>query len=233
MPPLRRSRHSAVTLGRTAGLSGCEWVCTPAHPALVRTRGDGRMTMAEPVRAHAQALLTADGRERECRHRHALILTEQAETISDGLLLHTRALTGRGLELADEFDAALHWSSAHEPELHRRLVAALGVPFYLANRLSTIADAISAWIARDDAQGAVSARLHIANAAVLISNGEIDGAVAAADGAAARYRRLGDQAGEAFAVAIQAQILNQTATSTTIDTLSGRSDPVREGASWS
>ncbi len=187
-------------------------VATLLDFALIRTRGDGRMTMAEPVRAYAQALLAEHGQEHDARHRHAMMLAEEADAISDGLLLSTRSLAARTLDLADEFDAAIHWSSTHDPALHRRLIAALGTPYYLVNRLSAIADEIPAWVRRDDARDAVSARLSLAHAVVLTSCGEIEAAVAAAADAARCRRQLGDEAGEAVAVAIQAQILSQTGT---------------------
>ena len=49
--------------------------------ALVRTGGDGRLAMPEPVRAYAHALLVEQGKELDRRRRHALMVAEEARAI--------------------------------------------------------------------------------------------------------------------------------------------------------
>jgi predicted ATPase/class 3 adenylate cyclase len=177
--------------------------------SLIRTRGDGRLTMAEPVRAYAQELLAEQGREFDCRRRHALTLAEEAEEIHDEFVFQLR-LVARAVELGREFAAAVNWSRGHDSELHRRLVAALGMPYYLASRLSLIADDIRTLVGEDEAADATSARLRFAHAVVLITDEDVEAAVAAAGEAGDCLRALGDLHGEAMAVGIQAQLLNQS-----------------------
>lgn len=192
--------------------------------SLIRVRGDGRLTMAEPIRSYAQELLLLQGRDHDCRRRHALMLAEEAEVVHDEVSFEMRLLAG-AIELGREFSAAVAWSSDHDPQLHRRLVAALGVPYALHSpgtgsknaperslpfRLSSIADDIRHFVGPDDAGDATSARLKLAYAMVLVADEDMQGAVAAVGDAAVCYRALGDERGEGLAVAIQAQLLNQS-----------------------
>ncbi len=177
--------------------------------ALVRTQGDGRLAMPEPVRAHAHALLTEQGVEPNRRRCHAMMLAEEARVIDDEFFFATPALAARTLELADEYGAAIRWSSDHDVDLHRRLVGALGIPYYLVNRLATIAGDILERVAvagLDD----TSARLHVAHGMVLASTGDVEGALAAFDRAAECRRMLGDHVHEAIARAAQAHLLYQS-----------------------
>jgi tetratricopeptide (TPR) repeat protein len=177
--------------------------------ALVRTRGDGRLAMAEPVRAYAQALLAQQGAEHDCRRRHALMLAEEAQAIDDEFFFRTPALTARTLQLTDEYAAAVRWSCNHDLDLHRRLVGALGVPYYLANRIATIAAEILEHLPIVECDDS-SARLHVAHGMVLSSNDDIEGAFAAVGRAADCRRWLGDQTREAVARAAQAHLLFQS-----------------------
>ena len=179
--------------------------------ALIRTRGDGRMSMAEPVRLHAQELLERQGRDHEVRRRHALMLAAEAESIHDELLLETRTMTSRVVELANEFTSALQWSRTRDASVHRRLIAALGIAYYLANRLPTIAGDIVELV-DEDRGDKVSARLHQAHAVVLALAGETEASAAAAGEAVRCLRQLGDERGEAIGLAVQARLLNQKGT---------------------
>jgi predicted ATPase/class 3 adenylate cyclase len=178
---------------------------------LIRTRGDGRMSMPEPVRLYAQELLERQGRDDEVRRRHALMLAAEAESIHDKLLLETRTMTSRVVELANDFTSALRWSRTHDARVHRRLVAALGTAYYLANRLPTIADDIVK-LAAEDPGDMVTARLHQAHAVVFGLAGETEASAAAAGEAVRCLRALGEQQGEAIGLAIQARLLNQQGT---------------------
>ena len=174
--------------------------------SLVRVRGDGRFAMAETVREHARSLLAEQGRADELRGRHARVLAEDAEAIHDELLLDVGTQAARAVELMREFAAALGWSAAHDVPTHRRLVAALGVPYYFAGRLSALADDVVALAAGDERADDVSARLLLSWAVVLASRADMAGGAFAAAGAAACLRRLGDERGEVLAVAIEAHM---------------------------
>ena len=179
--------------------------------ALIRTSGDGRMSMAEPVRLYAQELLEREGRDHDVRCRHALMFAAEAESIHEELLLETRAMTSRVVELANEFTSALRWSRTSDASIHRRLIGALGTAYYLANRLPTIASDVVELAA--DARGdRVSARLHQAHAVVLALAGETEAFAAAAGEAVRCLRHLRDQRGEAIGLAVQARLLNQEGT---------------------
>jgi hypothetical protein len=58
-----------------------EAMATLLDLSLIRTRGDGRLTMAERVKTHARELLAQSGREAELRGRHAKLMAETAEAI--------------------------------------------------------------------------------------------------------------------------------------------------------
>jgi predicted ATPase/class 3 adenylate cyclase len=175
--------------------------------SLIRTRGDGRFTMAETVRAYAQDLLEQQGRAHERHAQHALLLAREAEAIHDEIMLDM-GLVARTTDLLREFLAALEWTAAADPALHCRLVAALGVPFYFASRLSVLADEILA-LSEDSAGVADDAwpRLLHGRLLVLHTRGEwaASGEVAAA--AAAASGRLGDHPGQALGLALGAHML--------------------------
>ncbi len=177
--------------------------------ALVRIRGDGRLAMAEPVRAYAQALLVHQGAEHDRHRRHALMLADEADAIDDRFFFETPALTARTLELTDEYSTAVRWSLQHDLELHRRLIGALGVPYYLANRIATIAEEILKALPIVECDDP-SARMHMAHGMVLSSQDDVEGAFAAVGKAADCRRRLGDHTREAVACAVQAHLLYQS-----------------------
>ncbi len=105
-----------------------------------------------------------------------MMLAEEARAIDDEFFFATPALIARTLELADEYGAAIRWCSGHDVDLHRRLVGALGIPYYLVNRLATIAGDIIERVAIAGCDD-TSARLHIAHGMVLASSGEVEGGV--------------------------------------------------------
>jgi predicted ATPase/class 3 adenylate cyclase len=177
--------------------------------ALIRTGADGRLAMPEPVRAYAHALLVEQGKEQDRRRRHAVMLAEEARAIDDEFFFATPALIARTLGLADEYGAAIRWSSGHDVDVHRRLVGALGIPYYLANRLATIAGDILERVAIAGCDD-TSARLHIAHGMVLASTGKVEEAFAAFDRAAACRRMLRDHTHEAITRAVQAHLLYQS-----------------------
>ena len=174
--------------------------------SLIRTRGDGRMTLAEPVRVYAGELLDQQGRRDDCSRWHALMLAEEAEAAWGEILLDLRAVIARVIELAEEFAAARRWSAGHEPALHRRLVAALGMPYFFTGHLSALADEISALAATDSGDDPVSVRLLTGQALVLTSRQENAAAAAAAGAAEACGRRIGDDRLALFATFLEAHI---------------------------
>jgi predicted ATPase/class 3 adenylate cyclase len=175
--------------------------------ALIRRRGDGRFMMAETVHIYASGLLEEQGRTEECRKRHATMLAEEAEAIHDELFLNERELVARTVDLHGEFSAALAWTASADPILHRRLVGALGTPFYLAGHLSELAAEVTALFAADDAADDVSARLALSEAFVLISKSDTAGSAIAAGRAAEIRHQIGDQSGAAQATTLQIEAL--------------------------
>ena len=105
-----------------------------------------------------------------------------------------------------EFAAALGWSAAHDRPTHRRLVAALGVPYYFAGQLSALADDVVALAAGDE-----RAEQRLGAPAPQLGRGPGEprrhgGRGVRRAGAAACLRRLGDERGEVLAVAIEAHM---------------------------
>jgi predicted ATPase/class 3 adenylate cyclase len=175
--------------------------------SLVRTRGDGRLTLAEPVREYAQSMLEKLGGEDECRLRHCVVLAEDAEVIHDTMILDLGAQIARATDLMHEFSVALEWSRASDRAMYRRLIGALGMPYYFCGRLTTIANDVLTLAGADKQCDETSARLQYGRAFVLVSRGDDAGGAGAARAAADCLRRLGDHHGEALALALQANIL--------------------------
>jgi predicted ATPase len=141
--------------------------------SLIRTRGDGRLTMAERVRTHARALLGASGREHELRARHAELMAETAEQLSLDLLLDLGATIARTRDALEELEQALSWSAAADPVLHRRLVSAAGRPLFFVSRLPVHADEIVQLSADENGSDLISGRLMLSRATVESLNGNI------------------------------------------------------------
>jgi predicted ATPase/class 3 adenylate cyclase len=136
-----------------------EALATLSDFSLIRTRGDGRMTMAERVRAHARELLAGSGRERDARGRHAELMAQALESINRELNLDLAAQIARTRELLEEIDFALAWSRTAEPALYRRLLALCGRPFHFIARVPLVRDEIIRLAAADDGSDAVSGYL--------------------------------------------------------------------------
>jgi predicted ATPase/class 3 adenylate cyclase len=176
--------------------------------SLIRTRGDGRFTMAETVRTYAQTMLEERGRTDDCRSRHARMLAEEAEAIHDELMLDFNAQVARTVDLVREFSAAIEWAAGRDPALHRRLVGAIGLPYYYAGHLATVRDDLIALAAADEGADAVSARLFLSQSRVLISRADWDSGSRSGLRAVEASRRLGDQRSEALALIQTAHMLS-------------------------
>ncbi|HEX4011076.1 MAG TPA: adenylate/guanylate cyclase domain-containing protein [Solirubrobacteraceae bacterium] len=140
--------------------------------SLVRTRGDGRLTMAERVRRHARELLAASGEEPELRARHAAVMAETAEALMYEVMLDINGATARTRDLLPELELAIDWSRAADPATHRRLMAGVARPFYFVARLPRIAGEITAMAQAEDGSDVIAGRIFAAQAMVgLLSEG--------------------------------------------------------------
>lgn len=177
--------------------------------SLIRTRGDGRFTMAEAVRAYARDLLEHDGQTDDCSGRHAALLADTAEAIDDEVMLDFTEQVARTVDLMREFAVAIRWSAGHDRALHRRMVAALARPYFFAANLSVLRDDIAGYADdRDDGRvDAVSGRLMAAKSVVAKTWGQSAEAAEAAGRAVARFRATGDERREAMALIQQAHMV--------------------------
>jgi predicted ATPase len=175
--------------------------------SLIRTRGDGRFTMAEAVRTYARALLDEQGRADHCHARHAAMLTDEAEAIYDDALLDVSAQIARTLDLMREFSGALGWTAERDPAAYRRLLAALGMSYYLSGNLSVLAEDLVALAAADEQNDDVSARILMSESLVYAAKGNNRGSAVAAGRSVERCRQLGDQRGEALGLIREAHML--------------------------
>ena len=162
--------------------------------SLIRTRGDGRLTMAERVRTHARALLGASGREHELRARHAELMAETAEQLSLDLLLDLGATIARTRDALEELEQALSWSAAADPVLHRRLLSAAGRPLFFVSRLPVHADEIVQLSADENGSDLISGRLMLSRATVESLNGNIAEVVHWTAAAVQCHQRTADRA---------------------------------------
>jgi predicted ATPase/class 3 adenylate cyclase len=202
----------AWTLDQLDWMFGAEFDVWEASAALmdfslIRTRGDGRFTMAEAVRTYAKALLDEQGRADHCHARHAAMLTEDAEAIYNDALLDVSAQIARTLDLMREFAAALRWTAVHDPAAYRRLLAALGMSYYLSGNLSVLAEDLLALAAGDERDDDVSARVCMSESLVYAAKGDNRSSVLAARRSVERCRQLGDHSGEALALIREAHML--------------------------
>jgi predicted ATPase len=115
-----------------------EAMATLLDLSLIRTRGDGRLTMAERVKTHARELLARSGREAEVRARHAALMAEIAETIDVGYWFDTTGLVVRTRENLEELEYAISWSRQHRPDLFRRLLGGCARTFWVIGRLDPL-----------------------------------------------------------------------------------------------
>ena len=175
--------------------------------SLIRTRGDGRFTMAEAVRTYARELLETQGRADDVRERHAAMLAEEAEAIHDEFFLDYNAQKARTLDRQREFEAALAWTAHNSPALHRRLVGALGMPYHFSRDMSVLSDDIVALSPRADEQDEAAARLLVSHAILVGAGSDQKRAAELAERAAELFRRLGNARGEALALQRAAHLL--------------------------
>jgi tetratricopeptide (TPR) repeat protein len=106
-----------------------------------------------------------------------------------------------------EFSAALRWTAARDPAAYRRLLAALGMSYYLSGSLSVLAEDLLALAAGDERDDDVSARVCMSESLVYAAKGHNESAVLAARRSVERCRQLGDQRGEALALFREAHMM--------------------------
>ncbi len=128
--------------------------------SLIRTRGDGRITMAQRVRAHARELLAASGREHDARRRHAELIERSMQSINSQLNFDLAAQIARTPELLEEIDYALVWSRTAAPSLYRQLVAVCGRPFHFIGLIAMIGEEVIRLTDVDDRSDVTSALSH-------------------------------------------------------------------------
>jgi predicted ATPase/class 3 adenylate cyclase len=177
------------------------------HLSLIRTRGDGRFTMAEAVRTYARELLETQGRADEVRERHAAMLAEEAEAIHDEFFLDYNAQKARTLDRLREFEAARTWAAHNSPALHRRLVGALGLAYHFSRDMSVLSEDILALSPPADEQDEAAARLLISQAIFIGAGSNQKNSADLAEDAAELYRRLGNVRAEARALVQAAHLL--------------------------
>jgi predicted ATPase/class 3 adenylate cyclase len=175
--------------------------------SLVRTRGDGRLTMAERVRTHARELLAPSGREHELRARHAALMAETAEGLSLELGLDVGGTIARTRDLLDELEQALSWSRSADPELYRRLLGGVGRPIYFAARLPSIASEITRLARDEDGRDVISGRLMLGQAMVAGLAGDMDELVCWTARAIDCHRRTADRATLLTTMSVHAHML--------------------------
>ena len=134
--------------------------------SLIATRGDGRLTMAERVRAHARELLAASGREHEWRRRHAELMIGWLESLDIEMIVDVPGSAARVREQFGELEYARTWCRTAAPALHRRLVAASGMAYFFAGGLTRLGAEIEALLATDERSDVTSGRLLITHAMV-------------------------------------------------------------------
>jgi predicted ATPase/class 3 adenylate cyclase len=175
--------------------------------SLVRTRGDGRLTMAERVRRHAREQLAASGREFDLRRRHAELVTQTLEDLSLVLLADLHGTIARTLEEVIEIEAAVTWTRAHDPELHRRLVATAGRPLYFAARLPLVRGDIERLLTDDRPEDVTAGRLLTGWAMVRCLVADMADAARISEQAVECHRRTGTRGELVNSIALHAHML--------------------------
>jgi predicted ATPase/class 3 adenylate cyclase len=146
--------------------------------SLVQTRGDGRLTMAERVRRHAQELLAESGREIEVRSAHAVLVAEMLEDLHIGTMLDLAATIARSRDAMDEIERALAFSRENAPPVYRRLLAFAGRPLYFAGRLPQVAAEITRLARAEPEPDAIAGALMVSQAMIGTMSGGMDDVVA-------------------------------------------------------
>ncbi|MGH2913934.1 MAG: BTAD domain-containing putative transcriptional regulator [Solirubrobacteraceae bacterium] len=156
---------------------------------LIRTRGDGRLTMAERVKRHARELLSASGREHELRARHAELMAESAEALDIEQLIDHAATIARTRDATEEIEYALAWSRNAEPQIHRRLIGGIGRIFWFTMRLPAQADEIESLSDLERGHDVVSGNVMLARSMLECLRGDLMQAAAWAERALDCHRR--------------------------------------------
>ncbi len=177
--------------------------------SLIRTRGDGRLTMADRVRIHARELLGTSDREQELRVRHAELIAETAEHLSVELLLDLGATIARARDLLEEVGQALRWSAGADPWLHRRLLGAASRPLYFVSRLPGVAEEIVRLSAGEDGADVFSGRMMVARAMVEALSGRTSEVVRWTEAAVRCHRSTADCATLLSTMSIHAHMLTR------------------------
>jgi predicted ATPase len=143
-----------------------ESMATLLDLSLIRTRGDGRLTMAQRVKIHARELLAQSGREAELRARHAELVAETGEAIDLSQMLDHVGSIARTREIIDELEYAISWSRANRPDLYLRLLGGPARQLWLIGRLAPLADDIERLSEQEDGADVISGRVLVARAMV-------------------------------------------------------------------
>ena len=155
--------------------------------SLVTARGDGRLTMAETVRAHARATLVARGEEAVRRRSHAELVAAISGDVQLRYQFDFLAQMARTRELRPEIDAAVQWAATADPELHRRVVACLGSQLYYAGGIEPYVERFLALAEAESAHkpDAHTWRVHICGTVCFVQARDVDRAIAASERALA------------------------------------------------
>jgi predicted ATPase/class 3 adenylate cyclase len=149
--------------------------------SLISERGDGRYTFGEAVRTYAREQLVAGSEKEFMRRRHAELVAGEADEIHAQFLLDWVAAVARARDLRAEIAAAAGWAGAHDPALHRRLLACVGAPLFHSGELARYAEAINMLADQEGKRtpDAFSWRVYGSVAWVRLSRGDGVGAAAA------------------------------------------------------
>jgi predicted ATPase/class 3 adenylate cyclase len=161
--------------------------------SLIRTRGDGRLTMAERVKTHARELLARSGREVELRARHAELMAQKTEAIDLTVMVDHSGSIARIREILDELEYAISWSRANDPDLYRRLLASCARPLYLIGRLGPLIPDIKRLSDQEDGSDVISGRMLLARGIVERSSGETAASVGWVRRAVECHRQTADR----------------------------------------
>ena len=175
--------------------------------SLVQTRGDGRLTMTERVRRHAQELLTESGRESELRSGHAELVAAMLEHLNVETTLDMAATIARTRDALDEIDLAISWTREHAPPLYRSLLASAGRPLYFVGRLPGLAPEITRLAREDPRSDALSGRLMVSQAMVDCLSGDMNEVVQWTGEGVELLREYGSVDAQLSAMSIHAHML--------------------------
>lgn len=139
--------------------------------SLVVTRGDGRFTMAERVRRHAEEQLTLSGLEHVRRRRHADIMLDRLDWLGQQLMLDWVPAIADLVDEAEEILHALNWARGNDPAALRELVAAAAMPLNQVGRLPALFEDVEV-LSEDPGEDRTAGLLLLARALVVGMGGE-------------------------------------------------------------